>query len=114
VTSDNPRSEDPGAIIDAVVRGWRDASGRRGELLVEPDRGAAIGLAVGLAGGGDVVVVAGKGHEATQVVGDEVRPFDDVEVATAALAGAGVGGSGGGASGAGSGGGGGPAQGAAR
>jgi UDP-N-acetylmuramoyl-L-alanyl-D-glutamate--2,6-diaminopimelate ligase len=86
VTSDNPRSEDPGAIIDAIVGGWSDTPARRGELLVEPDRSAAIGLAVGLAGPGDVVVVAGKGHERTQVVGDDVRPFDDVEVAAAALA----------------------------
>ena len=77
LTSDNPRSEDPLAIIDAVVAGAR----RPEALVVEPDRRAAIALALDDARPGDVVVVAGKGHESTQVVGDRVLPFDDRVVA---------------------------------
>ncbi len=82
LTSDNPRSEDPSAIIDQV----RAGVGEGAELLVEPDRGAAIRRAVGLARPGDVVLLAGKGHETTQVVGDRALPFDDREVARSALA----------------------------
>ncbi|MGC8462834.1 MAG: UDP-N-acetylmuramoyl-L-alanyl-D-glutamate--2,6-diaminopimelate ligase [Acidimicrobiales bacterium] len=83
VTSDNPRFEDPAAIIEAIVSGARRAVRPPGAapVVVEPDRGRAIEVAVGLACPGDVVLVAGKGHETTQVVGDVVRPFDDrVEV----------------------------------
>jgi UDP-N-acetylmuramoyl-L-alanyl-D-glutamate--2,6-diaminopimelate ligase len=76
VTSDNPRSEDPLAIIDEVTAG----AGGAATLTVEPDRRAAIALALGAAAAGDVVVVAGKGHETTQTVGDRVLPFDDREV----------------------------------
>ena len=79
VTTDNPRSEDPLGIIDEIVRG----AGR--ELEVEPDRRAAITRAVGLARAGDVVVVAGKGHEQGQEVGGTVLPFDDRDVAREAL-----------------------------
>ena len=60
--------------------------GERGRLIIEPDRAAAIDLAVGLAGKGDVVLVAGKGHETGQYVGEAVLPFDDAEVTAAALA----------------------------
>ncbi len=74
VTSDNPRSEDPSAIAEAVVRGVR-AAGR--EPIVELDRRKAIDLAVRSASAGDVVLVAGKGHEDYQVVGNVVNPFDD-------------------------------------
>jgi UDP-N-acetylmuramoyl-L-alanyl-D-glutamate--2,6-diaminopimelate ligase len=81
VTSDNPRSEDPAAIISAVLRGIEDQSA----VIVEPDRAAAIGAAVALARPGDVVVVAGKGHETTQTVGDAVLEFDDREVVRRAL-----------------------------
>ncbi|MHC5055243.1 MAG: UDP-N-acetylmuramoyl-L-alanyl-D-glutamate--2,6-diaminopimelate ligase [Planctomycetota bacterium] len=81
VTSDNPRSEDPDAIIAEIMTGVRDASRAR----VEPDRARAIELAVGLADEGDVVVLAGKGHEPEQIVGDERRPFDDRLVAREAL-----------------------------
>ena len=84
VTSDNPRSEDPAAIIEAVVAGI--PAGR--EVRVEPDRRAAIALALADAAAGDVVVVAGKGHEQGQDLGDRVEPFDDateVRVALAAL-----------------------------
>jgi len=73
VTSDNPRSEEPLAIIGAVVAG---ATGPA-EVLVEPDRRGAIALALGAAVEGDVVVVAGKGHETTQTVGTCARAFDD-------------------------------------
>ena len=77
LTSDNPRSEDPLAIIDAVVAGAR----RPEALVVEPDRRSAIALAFDDARAGDVVVIAGKGHETTQTVGDRVLPFDDRVVA---------------------------------
>lgn len=79
VTSDNPRSEDPAAIISAVLSGIPDPSA--GRVLTEPDRRAAIGLALGAAAPGDVVVIAGKGHERTQTIGVDVRPFDDRVVA---------------------------------
>jgi UDP-N-acetylmuramoyl-L-alanyl-D-glutamate--2,6-diaminopimelate ligase len=81
LTSDNPRGEDPLAIIDAVRSGMVDTS----TLTVEPDRARAIRIAVQGAEPGDVVVIAGKGHESVQVIGDEVRPFDDRAVARAAL-----------------------------
>ncbi len=81
LTSDNPRNEDPGAIIDQVRAG---AAGT-GSLVVEPDRRAAIGLALAAAAAGDVVVLAGKGHETTQVVGSQVLPFDDRAVAAELL-----------------------------
>jgi UDP-N-acetylmuramyl tripeptide synthase len=77
LTSDNPRDEDPLAIIDAVKDGMQDTSG----LVVEPDRRAAIAEALALAHPGDVVVVAGKGHETTQTIGTSVLPFDDRAVA---------------------------------
>jgi UDP-N-acetylmuramoyl-L-alanyl-D-glutamate--2,6-diaminopimelate ligase len=80
VTSDNPRSEDPDAIIAEIVAG----AGR--DVRVQADRRAAIELAVSLARHGDVVLIAGKGHEKYQVIGDRTLPFDDVEVARAALA----------------------------
>jgi UDP-N-acetylmuramoyl-L-alanyl-D-glutamate--2,6-diaminopimelate ligase len=74
VTSDNPRSEDPLAIIDEIVAG---ASG----LAVEPDRRAAIAQAIERAEPGDVVVIAGKGHEQGQESAGRTLPFDDREVA---------------------------------
>ena len=79
VTSDNPRSEDPLAIIDDVL------SGASGRPEVEPDRAAAIGGALEAAGEGDVVVIAGKGHEQGQEFADRTVPFDDREVAREAL-----------------------------
>jgi UDP-N-acetylmuramoyl-L-alanyl-D-glutamate--2,6-diaminopimelate ligase len=80
VTSDNPRSEDPRAIIQEVATGVQGQS-----LLVEADRARAIVGAIGMAEAGDVVLVAGKGHETGQDFGSHVEPFDDVEVAGAAL-----------------------------
>ena len=79
VTSDNPRSEDPDAIIAEIV------AGMAGEPEVEPDRATAIERAIELARPGDVVVIAGKGHERGQEVAGVVTPFDDVEVAGEAL-----------------------------
>ena len=78
VTSDNPRSEDPLAIIAAIEPG---AAAGGGPYVVEPDRRAAIRLALAEAREGDVVVIAGKGHETVQELGDRVVPFDDRSVA---------------------------------
>jgi UDP-N-acetylmuramoyl-L-alanyl-D-glutamate--2,6-diaminopimelate ligase len=82
VTSDNPRSEDPRAIISAV----RDGVPPGASVATELDRRRAIETALHEAGPGDVVLIAGKGHETTQVVGDERLPFDDRVVARDALA----------------------------
>ena len=78
VTSDNPRSEDPMAIIDAILGGID--GNRRQSVAVEPDRKAAIELALREAVEGDVVVIAGKGHETTQEIKGVKHPFDDREV----------------------------------
>ena len=79
VTSDNPRSEDPQAIIDAIV------AGVVGDVDVEPDRAAAISRAIELAREGDVVLIAGKGAEQGQELADRTIPFDDREAARDAL-----------------------------
>ena len=79
VTSDNPRSEDPDTIIAEIV------AGAGGAVEVEPDRGAAIEHALELAEEGDVVVIAGKGHEQGQEFADRIEPFDDRAVAREAL-----------------------------
>jgi UDP-N-acetylmuramoyl-L-alanyl-D-glutamate--2,6-diaminopimelate ligase len=87
ITSDNPRTEDPQRIIDEVTRGitpdTRRNSGQR--LLAIVDRREAISKAIELSRAGDLVLVAGKGHEKYQVVGSRVLPFDDVAVAREAL-----------------------------
>jgi UDP-N-acetylmuramoyl-L-alanyl-D-glutamate--2,6-diaminopimelate ligase len=75
VTSDNPRSEEPQAIIDEIL------AGVEGEVDVEPDRAAAIERAISIADEGDVVLIAGKGHEQGQEFADRTIPFDDREVA---------------------------------
>jgi UDP-N-acetylmuramoyl-L-alanyl-D-glutamate--2,6-diaminopimelate ligase len=89
VTSDNPRSEDPGAIISAILEGARRVEGKGAEesvLEVEPDRRAAIAAALQQAEAGDVVVIAGKGHEQGQeLAGGRMIPFDDREVARGEL-----------------------------
>jgi UDP-N-acetylmuramoyl-L-alanyl-D-glutamate--2,6-diaminopimelate ligase len=82
LTSDNPRSEDPMAIIGEIRAGL----GAGTEVVVEPDRARAIRLAVGLAGPGDVVLLAGKGHESTQTAGGRTWPFDDRVESRRALA----------------------------
>ncbi|MBI3566236.1 MAG: UDP-N-acetylmuramoyl-L-alanyl-D-glutamate--2,6-diaminopimelate ligase [Elusimicrobia bacterium] len=83
VTSDNPRSEDPFAILADVEAGVR-AAGLQNYRLV-PDRGEAIAAAVAEARAGDVVLIAGKGHEDHQILRDRTVPFDDRESARAAL-----------------------------
>jgi UDP-N-acetylmuramoyl-L-alanyl-D-glutamate--2,6-diaminopimelate ligase len=95
VTSDNPRSEEPGAIIAEIVPGLNQSGlppldrtgalrGDRG-FIVEPDRRAAIRLAVEAARAGDAILLAGKGHEDYQIVGAQRLHFDDREEARAAL-----------------------------
>jgi UDP-N-acetylmuramoyl-L-alanyl-D-glutamate--2,6-diaminopimelate ligase len=80
VTSDNPRSEDPDAIIDQIRGGIPEDP--RAEVLVEADRRAAIATALGRASEGDSVVIAGKGHEQGQEFEDGRKiPFDDRDVA---------------------------------
>jgi len=93
VTSDNPRSEDPHAIIEAVRNGITEDDHTQGgpTVRVVEDRRAAIAAGIAAASDGDVVVIAGKGHETTQVVGAEVIPFDDRVVAREELARAGSG-----------------------
>jgi UDP-N-acetylmuramoyl-L-alanyl-D-glutamate--2,6-diaminopimelate ligase len=85
VTSDNPRSEDPRAIIDAILAGVPDA--RRAAVATEVDRRKAIEQACRAARAGDVVLIAGRGHETMQSVAGRDVPFDDAEVARAALRG---------------------------
>ena len=95
VTSDNPRTEDPARILGEILPGVEQAGRRRlsaaeavaGEAgyVVEPDRRAALELAVACARPGDAVLVAGKGHEDYQIVGTEKRHFDDREEARRAL-----------------------------
>ena len=86
LTSDNPRGEDPLAIINDALVGLQKAGVK---YIVEPDRRAAIALAIGQARPGDIVLLAGKGHEKVQVTREGSRPFDDVEVAREALRAAG-------------------------
>ena len=80
VTSDNPRSEDPLAIIQDVLQGTGT------DVEIDADRRAAIGRAVELAEPGDIVVIAGKGHEQGQEIAGEKLPFDDRLVAREAEA----------------------------
>lgn len=81
VTSDNPRSEDPQQIIEEIVAGMD-----RGNYVIEADRRQAIERAIEQARSGDVVLVAGKGHETYQILGERILPFDDAAVACEALA----------------------------
>jgi UDP-N-acetylmuramoyl-L-alanyl-D-glutamate--2,6-diaminopimelate ligase len=94
VTSDNPRTEDPAAIVEAIVPGVREGGkleraqleGHADGFVVEIDRERAIGLALRAARAGDTVLLAGKGHEDYQIVGTTKRHFDDREVAAEAIA----------------------------
>jgi UDP-N-acetylmuramoyl-L-alanyl-D-glutamate--2,6-diaminopimelate ligase len=79
VTSDNPRHEAPQDIIDEIV------AGMVGDYQVEQDRAAAVTHAIRRAGAGDVVLLAGKGHETYQQIGDEKLPFSDIEAAERVL-----------------------------
>jgi UDP-N-acetylmuramoyl-L-alanyl-D-glutamate--2,6-diaminopimelate ligase len=86
LTSDNPRSEDPLAILAVMMAGAAGVPAHeRGHVVVEPDRAAAIAVAVARAEPGDTVLVAGKGHEQGQDIAGVVRPFDDREVLRAAI-----------------------------
>jgi UDP-N-acetylmuramoyl-L-alanyl-D-glutamate--2,6-diaminopimelate ligase len=86
-TSDNPRSEEPLAILAEIEPGLK-ASARANPIqyTIEPDRAAAIGVALRAAAPGDVVLIAGKGHEKEQILGFTTIPFDDAEVALSTLA----------------------------
>jgi UDP-N-acetylmuramoyl-L-alanyl-D-glutamate--2,6-diaminopimelate ligase len=89
ITSDNPRSEDPKRIIEEIERGipaGTQASTRAPMVESVVERAEAIERAISIAGKGDVVLISGKGHEKYQQIGDRVLPFDDGEVARAALA----------------------------
>lgn len=77
VTDDNPRTEDPAVIRAAVRAGAESAAGDRAQVLEIGDRGVAIGTAIDWARSGDVVVIAGKGHETGQEINGVVHPFDD-------------------------------------
>jgi UDP-N-acetylmuramoyl-L-alanyl-D-glutamate--2,6-diaminopimelate ligase len=81
LTSDNPRHEDPQRIIDEV----RAGAGGPGQLHIQPDRVRAIGDALAAARPGDAVVIAGKGHESVQEIGEVRLPFDDADVAREVL-----------------------------
>src|SRR5205085_1799102 len=83
-TSDNPRSEDPLAILADVEPGLKKSGG---SYRIEPDRRAAIALAVASGRPGDLVLIAGKGHETYQLVGEEKLEFDDRAEARRALQG---------------------------
>jgi UDP-N-acetylmuramoyl-L-alanyl-D-glutamate--2,6-diaminopimelate ligase len=90
LTSDNPRSEEPERIIDEIRRGigaggQKGAASKAPQVLTIPDRRAAIERAVREARPGDLVLIAGKGHERTQTIGGRVLPFDDVDAARDAL-----------------------------
>lgn len=86
VTDDNPRREDPAEIRAAMLAGAREVpAGRASEIIEEGDRGRAIERAIGLAGPGDTVLIAGKGHETGQEVDGVMLPFDDVTVVRHAL-----------------------------
>lgn len=86
VTSDNPRDEDPQEILDDIVAGIAAVDGGLSRSRVEPDRRVAIHAAIHAARPGDLVIVAGKGHETTQTIGNRVEPFDDRDVVTESLA----------------------------
>jgi UDP-N-acetylmuramoyl-L-alanyl-D-glutamate--2,6-diaminopimelate ligase len=88
LTSDNPRSEDPLEILAEMLAGALTVpEPERAHVIIEPDRAAAIRLAITGAAKGDVVLIAGKGHERGQYVAGQVLPFDDREVAAEALRG---------------------------
>ena len=89
LTSDNPRSEDPLLIINDAIVGVQRT---KAKILVEPDRKRAIEIALDQARAGDIVLLAGKGHETTQVLRDRTLDFDDREVARAVLRNRGFGG----------------------
>jgi UDP-N-acetylmuramoyl-L-alanyl-D-glutamate--2,6-diaminopimelate ligase len=82
LSSDNPRTEDPLKIISDIVVGLQKTTGK---YLIEPDREKAIGMAIDEARAGDIVLLAGKGHENYQILADRTLEFDDRELARRAL-----------------------------
>ena len=82
ITSDNPRKEEPMAIIDNIETGMKKTSGK---YEIEPDRSTAIKLSIAMAKPGDTVLIAGKGHEDYQILGEKKIHFDDVEQAYKAV-----------------------------
>ena len=82
ITSDNPRSESPTAIIDDILTGITNME----EIAVDPDRAQAIATVIAQQGEGDIILIAGKGHECSQLIGDQVLPFDDRLIAREAIA----------------------------
>ena len=82
LSSDNPRTEDPLRIISDIIVGLQKTVGK---YLIEPDREKAIGMAMDEARAGDIVLLAGKGHENYQILADRTLEFDDREVARRAL-----------------------------
>jgi UDP-N-acetylmuramoyl-L-alanyl-D-glutamate--2,6-diaminopimelate ligase len=82
LTSDNPRSEEPGLIIEEALVGVKETGV---DCVVEEDRAGAIAIAIRAGRSGDIVLIAGKGHEKVQILRDEVVPFDDVAVAAGVL-----------------------------
>ncbi|MBM7855934.1 UDP-N-acetylmuramoyl-L-alanyl-D-glutamate--2,6-diaminopimelate ligase [Desulfohalotomaculum tongense] len=94
ITSDNPRTEDPGKIIDDILVGVKKIAGNKHKHKVIPERRDAIAYAIKEAAAGDVVVIAGKGHETYQIIGTTKYHFDDRAVAAAVLKELGYGGMG--------------------
>jgi UDP-N-acetylmuramoyl-L-alanyl-D-glutamate--2,6-diaminopimelate ligase len=82
LSSDNPRTEDPLKIISDIIVGLQKTSGK---YLIEPDREKAIGVAMDEARGGDIILLAGKGHENYQILADRTLEFDDRDMARRAL-----------------------------
>ncbi len=85
VTSDNPRTENADAIIEEICAGFSEGWRDKEKISVEADRRAAIRCAIAAAEAGDVVLIAGKGHENYQIIGTTKHHFDDVEEAAAAM-----------------------------
>jgi UDP-N-acetylmuramoyl-L-alanyl-D-glutamate--2,6-diaminopimelate ligase len=85
ITTDNPRSEDPLGIIAEIEKGIKDSNQDKKSYEIVPQRDEAIYRAISLAQSGDIVIIAGKGHEPYQIIGDRVIPFDDREIARKAL-----------------------------
>jgi len=97
ITSDNPRTEDPMEIISRIVEGIKQTSSKKYDpkepangiqekgYVIEPDRRKAIKLSITSAGSGDIILIAGKGHETYQLIKGEIFPFDDREEAREAL-----------------------------
>ncbi len=85
ITSDNPRTENPNLIIDDIVEGIGKNAFDKKDIRIIPDRRLAVKEAINMAGEGDLVLIAGKGHETYQIVGTKKNHFDDREEAELAI-----------------------------